>query len=511
MHRADTSDIPRVLIAALRGGSGKTVISIGMIAALARSGKTVAPFKKGPDYIDAGWLAMAAGRPCHNLDAFLCDDRSVVHSFLHHSHNADIAVIEGNRGLYDGLDATGTTSSAALAKRLSSPVILCIDCTKSTRTMAALVMGCMHFDPEVNIAGVVLNRVAGSRHENLLRQSIETYCQIPVVGAVPKLPGADFPERHMGLIPTPEHAWAAASIESAAKMAEGHIDLEAVYRIARTATAVDHSILEALPVSDSDCFISDTHVSGVSGWNNIRNDFVESASGQRPRIGVLRDSAFQFYYPENLDALVEAGADILFISPLASNELPDIDALYIGGGFPETHAKALSENRTFRNALHDLAARGTPIYAECGGLMYLGESLVLDQVTYPMAGVLPVVFGFSKRPQGHGYTVVTVNRDNPFFPGGMEFKGHEFHYSHVMEWKGGASDLVFDMKKGRGFIDCDGIPKDGVCIGNVMATYTHLHALGCPHWAHSLVRLARACRDVSGGPCDDLSSGPRLR
>jgi len=506
MHRADTFDIPRILIAALRGGSGKTVISIGMIAALARSGKTVAPFKKGPDYIDAGWLAMAAGRPCHNLDAFLCDDRSVVHSFLHHSHHADIAVIEGNRGLYDGLDAAGTTSSAALARLLSTPVILCIDCTKSTRTMAALVMGCMQFDPAVDIAGVILNRVAGHRHENLLRKTIETYCKIPVVGAVPKLPGADFPERHMGLIPTPEHAWAAASIESAAKVADNHIDLEAVCRIARTANAFEYTFHGSTPESRDVHSISD------------RQSAAETPSEPRPRIGVLKDAAFQFYYPENLDALADAGADVLFISPLASGELPEVDALYIGGGFPETHAEALSENRSFCDAVCDFATRGFPIYAECGGLMYLGESLVLDQVTYPMAGVLPVVFGFSKRPQGHGYTVVTVNRDNPFFPGGMELKGHEFHYSRVIKWKGGASDLVFDMKKGRGLIDCGGIPKDGLCIGNVMATYTHLHALGCPHWAHSLVRLSRACRDrdVSDSPCDGASSvvpssGPGLR
>lgn len=499
MHHADTSDIPRVLIAALRGGSGKTVMSIGMIAALARSGKTVAPFKKGPDYIDAGWLAMAAGRPCHNLDAFLCDDRSVTHSFLRHSRNADIAVIEGNRGLYDGLDAAGTTSSAALARRLSSPVILCIDCTKSTRTMAALVMGCMHFDPEVTLAGVILNRVAGHRHENLLRQSIETYCQIPVVGAIPKLPGADFPERHMGLIPTPEHAWAAASIESAAKMANNHIDLEAVCRIARTAGAVE--------TTDSGSTAETCDVHFLSGRKSLRPSEDEGPYKPRPRIGVLKDAAFQFYYPENLDALTDAGADLLFASPLASGELPKVDALYIGGGFPETHAEALSENRSFCRAVRDFAIRGFPVYAECGGLMYLGESLVLDQVTYPMAGVLPVVFGFSKRPQGHGYTIITVNRDNPFFPAGMELKGHEFHYSRVMEWKGESSDLIFDMKKGRGFIDCEGIPKDGVCIGNVMATYTHLHALGCPHWAYALVHLAGACRHASG-PGDSASSSP---
>ncbi len=495
MHHADTTDIPRVLIAALRGGSGKTVVSIGLIAALARSGKTVAPFKKGPDYIDAGWLAMAAGRPCHNLDSFLFSDPLVARSFAHRSRNADIAVIEGNRGLYDGLDATGTTSSAALAMLLGAPVILCIDCTKSTRTMAALVMGCIHFDPRVTIGGVIVNRVAGIRHERLLRDCIESYCGLPVVGAIPKLPGQDFPERHMGLIPTPELSWAAASIASATRMAEEYIDLDAVCRIARKGVS-SQSPLPFRNETKMDCE-SPTSTGGI---------MASEAGAFRPRVGVLQDSAFQFYYPENLEALAEAGADVVFLSPLDAGDMPVIDALYIGGGFPETHAEALSGNLRFREAIRSMAAGGLPVYAECGGLMYLGESLVLDQSVYPMAGVLPIVFGFSKRPQGHGYTVVKVNRDNPFFPRGMELKGHEFHYSRVMKWGGESCDLVFDMEKGRGFIDCDGVPKDGVCMGNVMATYTHLHALGCPQWARAIVRLARSYKSGMDS-CGPVSRG----
>ncbi len=483
MHHADSTDIPRILIAAMRGGSGKTVVSIGIIAALARSGKTVAPFKKGPDYIDAGWLAMAAGRPCHNLDSFLFSDPLVARSFVRRSRNADIAVIEGNRGLYDGLDATGATSSAALAILLGAPVILCIDCTKSTRTMAALVMGCIHFDPRVNIGGVIVNRVAGIRHERLLRDCIESYCGLPVLGAIPKLPGKDFPERHMGLIPTPELSWAAASIQSATRMAEDCIDLDAVCRIAQSAV----SSQARLPLQNE-------MYTNFESLSSTGSSMTSGSGAFRPRVGVLQDSAFQFYYPENLEALAEAGADVHFLSPLDARDMPDIDSLYIGGGFPETHAEALSGNRRFREAVRSMAAGGLPVYAECGGLMYLGESLVLDQSVYPMAGVLPIVFGFSKRPQGHGYTVVRVNRGNPYFPEGTELKGHEFHYSRVLKWEGDASDLVFDMKKGRGFIDCDGVPKDGVCMGNVMATYTHLHAIGSPQWAHAIVRLARAYR-----------------
>lgn len=459
-------DIPRLMLAALRGGSGKTVLSIGLIAALCQQDKAVAPFKKGPDYIDAGWLAMAAGRPCYNLDHFLADATDVCRSFLSHASvpDIDIALIEGNRGLYDGLDVEGSTSTASLAKILQAPVLLCLDCTKSTRTMAAVVLGCLHFDPSVNIQGVILNRVAGSRHERILRESIERYCGIPVLGALPKLDAEDFPERHMGLIPTPEHALVNRAIETAARTVSQHVDLNAVLGIADRARS-------APPV----CL----------GNPGARQAAQPGASA--PKIGVIRDTAFQFYYPDNLEALTAAGAKLIYISPLSESRLPaDIDALYIGGGFPETHAPQLADNLSFRKSVKAAADEGLPIYAECGGLMYLGESLVLD-TPYPMTAVLPIVFGFSKKPQGHGYTRVLVDSPNPYYPVGTELRGHEFHYSNVLEWRGSRRATVFAMRKGKGVID----KRDGICYRNVLATYTHVHALGTPQWAEVLVAMAR--------------------
>jgi cobyrinic acid a,c-diamide synthase len=205
-----------------------------------------------------------------------------------------------------------------------------------------------------------------------------------------------------------------------------------------------------------------------------------------PRIGVIKDSAFQFYYPENLDALAAEGAEIEFISPLEIQTLPELHALYIGGGFPETHAAQLSENKTFGRQLKALVEEGLPIYAECGGLMYLGEELILEDKSYPMTAILPLVFDFFKRPQGHGYTIIKVEGENPYFPIGSEIKGHEFHYSRVKNWSGKAKELVFQMQRGAGIHE----DRDGILYKNVLATYTHIHALGNPGWAKALVRNA---------------------
>ena len=469
------TEFPRLIIAALRGGSGKTIVSIGIIAALRGQGHTVAPFKKGPDYIDAGWLALAAGRPCYNLDTFLLDADLIRRSFCIHAPPFDVALIEGNRGLYDGIDLDGATSTAELAKLLKAPVVMCVDCTKTTRTMAAVISGCVQFEPGVSIRGVILNRVAGSRHESILRRSIEHYSGVPVIGAVPKLGRQIFPERHMGLVPTPEHGWAADSIQSIGRIAARHIDLEALARIAR----------EATPMGDT-CSSSelDRPTAGPE------KDRPASA-----RIGILRDSAFQFYYPENIVALQAAGAQIVFVSPLREDTLPDVDALYIGGGFPETHAQELSANTGFSRRVRELVERGFPVYAECGGLMYLGEELVLEGKSFPMAGVLPLSFGLFKRPQGHGYTVVTVEGENPYYPVGTEVRGHEFHYSRVLRWSGSESDFVFKMRRGAG-IHGD---RDGIVHKNVLATYTHIHALGNPGWASALVRNAVAYRSRRSG------------
>lgn len=460
---------PGIVVAALRGGSGKTILSIGITAALTQAGKSIAPFKKGPDYIDAGWLALAAGRPCYNLDTFLIDPDRIIHSFLRHSGCCDLSVIEGNRGLYDCIDTHGETSTAELSKLLGLPVILVIDGTKTTRTMAAVVSGCSLFDPSVRIRGVVLNRVAGSRHESILRRSIEEHCGIPVLGAIPRYRKQRFPERHMGLVPMAEHAWAKEAIGIAARMASEHLDLDAIVRIASECGPIQ-SVSSTAP-----------HQKTVS------------RSGAPPVVGIIQDSAFQFYYPENLEALEAAGARLLPFSPLDGGTVPEtIDGLYIGGGFPETHAPHLADNVGFRNRIKSLAKDGMPIYAECGGLMYLGEKLILESGSYDMAGVLPLVFGFSRRPQGHGYTRLRVERANPYFPVGFELKGHEFHYSSVLEFNGSETDFAYTMTRGSGLYN----GRDGLCRWNVLATYTHLHALGTPEWAPALVDRAAAYREI---------------
>ena len=467
-------DIPRIMIAALRGGSGKTILSIGLIAAWKKSSKSIAPFKKGPDYIDTGWLALAADRPCYNLDTFLLETPHILKSFLTHTRKNDIAVIEGNRGLYDGIDLVGSTSTAELAKLLKTPVLLCVDCTKITRTMAAAISGLIQFDPDVMLKGVVLNRVAGSRHERILRDNIEHYCGIPVLGAIPKLRTQIFPERHMGLVPTPEHDWAGESIDAAAQVATDHIDLEAIYKL----------IQDLPPIKPEDR----GQKTEDRGQKTEDRSQMTPAKADRPHIGIIKDSAFQFYYPENIDALKAAGAETVFISPLAGKTLPQLDALYIGGGFPETHAKELAQNEGFRNELKTLAENDLPIYAECGGLMYLGQELVLEGKAYPMVGVLPVSFDFYPRPQGHGYTIVTVENENPFYEVGSEIRGHEFHYSRVLHWTGEDKDLIFRMQRGVGITK----DKDGICYKNVLATYTHIHSLGTPQWAEALVANAIA-------------------
>jgi len=463
-------NIPRLVVSALRGGAGKTILSLGLVAALKQRGQAIAPFKKGPDYIDTGWLAMTAGRDCYNLDTFLLEKEQVCTSFARHARHADLAVIEGNRGLYDGIDMEGSTSTAELAKLLGAPVVLCLDATKTTRTTAAIVGGCLQFDPGVAIAGVVLNRVAGSRHESILTRSIQHHCGVPVLGAIPKLRRQIFPERHMGLIPTPEHQWARESVRAVGELAEKYLNLDSLTDIARKNTA------NRLPGCGERAFYPEPDKAALN------------AAASKPRIGIMRDSAFQFYYPENLEALQHQGAELIFLSPLRDGGLPAVDGLYLGGGFPETHAAELAGNAGFREDVRRAAEDGLPIYAECGGLMYLGETLAMGDQSYPMTGILPVDYGFSRRPRGHGYTVVEVVAPNPYFEIGSRIRGHEFHYSYVTQWRGQRDQLAFKMARGTGFTQ----NLDGVTYKNVLGTYTHLHALGTPQWAPALVRAARS-------------------
>lgn len=460
--------LPRLVVAALRGGGGKTTLSLGVAAAWRSRGREVVPFKKGPDYIDAAWLTLAAGRPCHNLDTFMQSREETRASFFRSALEGEISLIEGNRGLFDGVDSAGSHSTAELAKLLRAPVVLILDCDKVTRTAAAMALGCQQLDREVDLRGVILNRVARSRQEAVLRQAVESACGIPVVGAVPRLEAHPFPERHLGLTPPQEHRRVEEAVARAREVAEKFLDLERLEKFAREAPLL--------------------------GWSLKKEDVFPNAPerADTPLIGVVKDSAFQFYYPENLESLARHGAKVLEISAVGENSLPEVDGLYIGGGFPETHAQLLSENTGFRRSLREAARRGLPIYAECGGLMYLGETLTVGERHYPMAGVLPIGFSMEKKPQGHGYTVLETAEENPFFPVGREIRGHEFHYSRVLYVRGGEAYFAFRVKRGEG-IDRK---RDGLCLREVLATYSHLHAGGCPDWAPALVEKARRYRLV---------------
>jgi cobyrinic acid a,c-diamide synthase len=473
----DRVPIPRVLIAGLRGSGGKTLVSVGLAAALRKRGRAVVPYKKGADYIDAAWLSSAAGHVCRNLDLYMVPAGEVARSFARTARGGDLVLIEGNRGLFDGMDAAGTYSSAELAKLLSTPVILVCDSTKTTRTLAALISGCQSFDTEVELGGVILNMVAGARHESVLRESIERHCGVPVLGAIPKLGETHFPERHLGLVPPQEHDEVPEAVEWAAGVAERHMDLEAILEIAGRTSEL------AVPAGGRG---AEAPSSGAGTRGSARGG-AGAGRAKAVRVGVFRDEAFQFYYPENLEAIERAGAEIVFSSPLKDTAVPKVDAIYIGGGFPETMAERLAENRGFRKGVAKAVEAGVPVYAECAGAVYLGQRLIVEGTSYPMVGALPAVFGFEKKPQGHGYTEVEVVECTPFFRTGEKIRGHEFHYSRVLDLDEKKLSFAFRVLRGFGV---DGT-RDGLCRKNTLATYCHIHALGETEWARSLVEAGK--------------------
>lgn len=463
---------PRLLVAGLGGGSGKTIVSLGLARALIEQGLSVQTFKKGPDYIDAKWLSLASRGGATNLDPFLFSPEVLRNVFWSRALGKELALIEGNRGLYDGKDVQGTYSSAELAKTLHCPVVVVADCTKVTRTMAAIVLGLRAFDPDVDIRGVILNRTAGGRHQNILRQSVEKYTDVPVLGILPKLAVNPIPERQMGLVSDMELGKDPFG-EIASRVRE-HVDVEACLEAARSAPAVAGEIVPLFPP-------------------------VSSASPVR--IGVARDEALWFYYQENLDALRHAGAELVEFSLLADEAVPDVHALYMGGGFPETMARELSANLSMRRSVAACVQEGMPVYAECGGLMYLGRSLCVGEKSYPMSGVFALDVQISKRPQGHGYMRAVVSTSNPFYPSGTPLSGHEFHYSRCFDPER-TDPPVFQVQLGRGM----GAGGDGMLVRNCLASYMYIHALGSPDWAGRFTDAARIfarCRE-KGNPCPDI-------
>ena len=451
----------RLVVSGMAGDSGKTLVSLGLALAARERGLIVQAFKKGPDYIDAAWLAWATGRPARNLDTWMMGTEAVSQAFAARAIDDGLNLIEGNRGLFDGTDAAGTHSTAALARVVNAPVVLVVNARKMTRTAAAMVLGCQRLEPDLCIGGVVLNQVAGTRHCAVTRDAIESACGIPVLGAIPRMADIEalLPARHLGLVPPAEHREAEQFAARLRAVASAHLEVDRLLELAGSAPPL----------------------ASLAAGSQSAGD------GGGLRIGVVRDSAFTFYYPENLEALEASGATLVTVSALDARRLPDqLDALYIGGGFPETHGADLSANRAFLRSLGAAAARGLPIYAECGGLMLLARSLRWKNETFEMAGVLPIDLDMSDAPQGHGYVELDVDRPNPFFPVGTRLRGHEFHYSRPVASASGAPTCC-SVSRGTGLGD----GRDAITTRNVWASYTHLHAIATPAWAARIIAAAR--------------------
>ncbi len=434
--------IPRVLIAGASSGVGKTTLAIGVAGAMARRGLRVQPFKVGPDYIDPQFLTAVAGRPARNLDAWLVTRRTNLRLFARACRGADLAVLEGVMGLYDGRGSGEGMSTAQMARWLECPTLLVLDASASSTSLAAVALGFRRFDPRVSIAGVILNRVYGSRHEAWCRRALRR-AGFRVLGAVPHEASIGLPERHLGLVPEEESR---APLASIVDHVEAHVDLDGILAIAVRAPALPGPLGPERDVKPS---------------------------GSRPRLGLARDRAFNFYYEDGL-AELRRWFDIVPFSPLSDHQLPGVDALYLGGGFPELFVQELSRSPA-RREIQQAAEDGMPLYAECGGMMYLTRSIrPMDGKPAPMVGVLDAETVMRPRLVLN-YTQGQVHLDTPLLAAGSLVRGHEFHASHL-ESLGRDARLAYRLREGEGISD----GRDGWTVHGVLASYGHLHLSRTP-------------------------------
>jgi cobyrinic acid a,c-diamide synthase len=451
--------LSRLMLAGTGGDCGKTLVTLGLAAAWRRQGIAVAPFKKGPDYIDPAWLSLASGARARNLDAWMMGPQAVLDSFIRNASRDGISLVEANRGLHDGEDSAGTHSSAELSKLLKIPVILIIPAFKVTRTAAAIALGLQMLDREVMIGGIILNRLGTARQETVIRSAIEHDLGLPVLGAIPRIPGELLSSRHLGLVTPEEHSQNRKVIAAAADIISNSVDLQKMKSVAENAPP-----LPWLHPSPGE----------------------ELPSAEGLKIGYFRSPAFTFYYPENLEVIDRHGAVKIPVDPLSDSALPELDALYIGGGFPETHAARLSSNESFRDSVAQAAQKGLPIWAECGGLIFLCSAIHWEGNRYPMSGVFPMETKLDPKPAGHGYEEVFVDQPNPFLAEGTTLRGHEFHYSRLTQTDLSDTDTIFRVDRGTGI----GNKRDGLIWRNVVAGYLHLHALASREWFPGLLRAA---------------------
>ncbi len=452
-------------ISAAHKSSGKTTVTLGLCRALKNRGLKVQPFKKGPDYIDPIWHAQASGQASYNLDFRLMNRTEIRDLYGRHAAVADISIVEGNKGLYDGMDIEGSDSNAAMAKELNLPVVLVIDTLGVTRGVAPLLLGYQAFDPAIRIVGVILNKVGGPRHEEKLRQVITRYTTIPVLGAIHKDSRLAIEERHLGLVPGNEDSEAEQRIDTIAEIVASHVDLDALIRLTEDSPA---------PVM--------SQLSPRKTGLHFQND------ASPMRIAIAKDRAFGFYYSEDLDTLRESGVELIPLDALSATSLPDVDGLILGGGFPESFIQELSANRPLLRNIRQAIDAQLPVYAECGGLMYLSRSIRWNEQQGDMVGLIPGDAVMGARPVGRGYASFIETADSPLATQpGQEIPAHEFHHSHLENLADGLT-YGYQVTRGHGI---DG-QHDGFVYKNLLAAYCHRRGSGDKGWITPFLAKARA-------------------
>jgi len=457
-------NLPRIIIAGAHSGVGKTTLTLGIISALRKKGVSVQAFKTGPDYIDPTYHSETSGKICGNLDSWLLSKDAVIELFRRRAEAADLSVIEGVMGLYDGLKDTELGSTAHLAKMLNCPVILILDARSLSRSAAAVASGYKEFDRKINIAGIVLNNIASVNHYNYIKSAIKRKTRISVLGCLPRNPALKLSERHLGLIPLEEKRPYSSFYKKLSKLVEDHIDLTTILKIGRQAKSIPcpkEIIFKNEPPKD------------------------------RVTIAVAKDEAFNFYYQDNLDILSHLGANIVTFSPLRDKELPKgVDGLYIGGGFPEVFASDLSNNKSLKKSIYQKAEYGLPIYAECGGLMYLIKSLMdFKKRKFSMVGVFKCSVSMGDRLHRMGYVNVRVIKDNILGKEGDRIRAHVFHWSRLVNVPKNSS-FAYKIIKDKNNVFYDGLMKR-----NVLASYAHLHFAANKKFARNFIN---SCRKFNG-------------
>lgn len=445
--------IPRIVIGGTGSGVGKTTIALALTQILRKKGLKVATFKCGPDYLDPTYHSRASQKICHNLDGWLMGKESVLNTFYQACHNVDIAIIEGMMGLFDGHSPNSEIGSTAeIAKWLASPVLVVLDTRGMARTVSAILKGLKIFDPDLNLAGAFANFTGSPSHIQLLK---DASTEVPILGGLCKHSEQTFPERHLGLYSASEENVSEEKFNFWGEEGEKSLEVNSILEIANSAPEI------SIPVS------------------NINTTL------KRCKIGIAMDSAFHFYYEENLMRLRQAGAELVFFSPLSDSRLTDVDGLYFGGGYPEVFAPTLSKNKSLLNYIRDLSYKNIPIYAECGGLMYLSKGIKLvEGEFFPMLGLISATSIMEKKLKALGYVEVTTKKETIFGEVGLRFRGHQFRYSDLELDESNPIELVYNLRKRKS----DQVSEEGYSKNSVLASYIHAHWASNPSLAEGFVQ-----------------------